>query len=78
MTSQKTEIDIATHIIKFLEETWQRQGVMDRGFSYVEEFSEKCAIEVALNELLDYATNKGYLVRTPAPDRQEIRDLVCD
>jgi hypothetical protein len=70
------ELDIATHILSFMERTWSKQGVIGRD-AMLEGYSEVAAIECALCELLDHARAKGCTVRVFGED-DNIRDVVVD
>ena len=73
--------NIPKDFLEYMERNWPKLGMMKSDFDVDSEYTETGAIEGILNEMIDYAINKGHVVRTPADSespRLEITDLICE
>jgi hypothetical protein len=69
--AQQVSPDVAERIIAMFRDNWSLVGT-----AIEEPFSEPAAVEIALNELIDYARIHDMEVLTPCGE--EIRDVVVE
>lgn len=74
---------IPEQVLEIMQRDWPNIVPLNpHNFTLELEYSETSAIEVAINELIDYAHDKGYVVRQPRRGDEdhpvEIDDVVVE